>query len=274
MISYKKCTFIFAIEVIIMPELPDLQVFAKNLNSLLSGKKLLNIKVVNSKKIKDKQEELSKNLEGNILKTIYRTGKELRFQFTNDVLLGMHLMLHGSLYLFEKINENKFTIVELYFNTKGLALTDWQALANITLHPKDKKGIDALSEELNYNYLKSALQCKAKIKNVITDQDVIRGIGNAYADEILWEAKISPFSISSAVSENKIHALVKAIKSVLKNAEKQILKKHPDIITGEVRDFLKIHTKEKDQSPGGAPIKVDKKAGRITYYTDEQELFV
>ena len=183
-------------------------------------------------------------------------------------------MLHGNLYIFEKNNENKFTIVEFHFNDKGLALTDWQALASITLHPEEKKGIDALSNDLNYNYLKSVLQSKAKIKNVIIDQNVIRGIGNAYADEILWEAKISQFSISSAISENKIHALEKAIKTVLKNAEKQILKKHPDIITGEIRDFLKIHTKERDESPGGAPIKVDKKSGRITYYTDEQELFV
>lgn len=258
-----------------MPELPDLQVFAKNLNSLFSGRKLLEIKVVNSKKIKDKQEELSKNLEGKILKSVYRTGKELRFHFADDILLGMHLMLHGNLHLFEKINDSKFTITELHFNNhKGLALTDYQAMANITLKPEEKKGIDALSKDLNYDYLKCALQSKAKIKNLITDQNIIRGIGNAYADEILWEAKISPFSISSAISENKIHALEKAIKNVLKNAEKQILKKNPDIITGEIRDFLKIHTNDKNVSPGGALIKTDKKGGRITYYTDEQELFV
>ncbi|WP_018616480.1 DNA-formamidopyrimidine glycosylase family protein [Segetibacter koreensis] len=257
-----------------MPELPDLQVFSKNLNSIFAGKKLLKIKILNTKKIKDKPEDLSKNLEGNILTSVSRTGKELRFLFANGALLGMHLMLHGNLYLFEKDNENKFTVAELYFENKGLALTDWQGLANITLHPEEKKGIDALSNQLNYDYLKRALQCKAKVKNVITNQDVIRGIGNAYADEILWEARISPFSICSAISENKIHALEKAIKTVLKNAEKQILKKHPDIITGEIRDFLKIHTKEKDVSPDGAVIKADKKGGRITYYTDEQELFL
>lgn len=257
-----------------MPELPDLQVFSKNLNSLFGGKKLLQIKVINDKKLKDNQVELSKNIEGIILKSVYRTGKELRFRFKNGVLLGMHLMLHGNLYLFEKHNENKYTIVELYFKDKGLALTDFQELANIKLNPEEKKGIDALSEELNYSYLKAVLQSKAKIKNLITNQDVIRGIGNAYADEILWEAKIHPTSISSAISENKIAALEKAIKNVLVNAEEQILKKHPDIITGEIRDFLRIHTTEKKVSPGGAFIRVDKKSGRSTYYTDEQELFV
>lgn len=256
-----------------MPELPDLQVFAKNLNSIFKGKKLLELKIINGKKIKDNEAELNKSLAGGILKSVYRTGKELRFLFGNKTLLGMHLMLHGNLYIFDKKNENKFTVAEFYFNNKGLALTDWQAIATVSLNPEERKGIDALSNDLNYHYLKSALQSKAKIKNLITDQNVIRGIGNAYADEILWEAKISPFSISSAISENKVHALEKAIKHVLKNAEDQILEKHPNIITGEIRDFLKIHTKEKDTSPGGAPIKVDKKAGRATYYTDEQELF-
>lgn len=258
-----------------MPELPDLQVFAKNLNAALSGKALKSIKIVNGKKIKDTQPELSENLEGKVLQSVYRTGKELRFQFENGLLLGMHLMLHGNLYLFEKKNENKFSIVEFYFeNGKGLALTDWQETANIKLHPEEKKGMDALSKDLNYDYLQTALQSKAKIKNILTDQDVIRGIGNAYADEILWEAKIHPFSISGAISENKIHCLKEAIKRVLTNAEKQILKKHPDIITGEVRDFLKIHTKDKKESPSGGLIKVEKKSGRITYYTDEQELFI
>lgn len=122
-----------------MPELPDLQVFSKNLNSIFNGKKLLQIKVVNDKKLKDKQAELTESLEGNILTAVYRTGKELRFPFSNNVLMGMHLMLHGNLYLFEKHNENKFTIVELHFENKGLALTDWQEMANIKLNPEEKK---------------------------------------------------------------------------------------------------------------------------------------
>jgi formamidopyrimidine-DNA glycosylase len=82
------------------------------------------------------------------------------------------------------------------------------------------------------------------------DQHVIRGIGNAYADEILWDAGISPFSISNKIPGKKIDALVKSIKSVLKEAEKEIVKRDPGIISGEVRDFLKIHNAKKTHSPG------------------------
>lgn len=105
------------------------------------------------------------------------------------------------------------------------------------------------------------------------DQKNIKGIGNAYADEILWDSLIDPSSVSNRIPDNKIKALAKSVKTVLLNAIKQILKTHPDIISGEVRDFLNIHNSKKKQSPGDAPIKQKMIGGRKTYYTDEQELF-
>jgi formamidopyrimidine-DNA glycosylase len=234
-----------------MPEAPDLQVFAKNLNRLFAGRKLLRINIIHAKSVKDTASALDATLKGNELAEVYRSGKELRFRFSNDAVLGMHLMLHGKLYEFMEKNEQKNTLVELYFEGKGLALTDYQRYANIQLQPEDKKGIDTLAKELDYSYLKKALQSKSNIKTRITNQDVIRGIGNAYADEILWQAKIAPMSASNKIPDEKIKALAKAIKRVLENAEKEILKTHPDIIAGEVRDFLTIHNSKKEKSPTG-----------------------
>ena len=73
--------------------------------------------------------------------------------------------------------------------------------------------------------------------------------------------------------DTKIKALAKSIKKVLHRAEKEILKTHPNIISGEVRDFLNIHNSKKKLSPTGAPIEKKITAGRKTYYTNEQELF-
>jgi formamidopyrimidine-DNA glycosylase len=186
----------------------------------------------------------------------------------------MHLMLTGDLFLFEKTNNHKSTIVELLFsNGKGLALTDKMQKAHIKLNPEDKKGIDALDKGLSFTYLKGIFNSRAGVKNVLLDQDRIRGIGNAYADEILWQARISPFSKANAIPDEKIKELVKAIKSVLKDAISKITKYHPDIIQGEVRDFLKIHSKDKTESPTGAPIQIEKKGMLKTYYTDEQKLY-
>jgi len=257
-----------------MPELPDLQVFSKNLTKHFGGKKLQHLKVVNAAKLKDSQAALKKALDGAKLQEVYRSGKELRFQFDNNEVLGLHLMLNGELKLFDAENDHKNTIVELLFsNDKGIAVTDWQGLANIKLNPKDKEGVDALSSELDYKFLSELLQTRTVIKTLLMDQKKIRGIGNAYADEILWEAGISPFSKSNKIPLDKVKALAKAIRSVLHHAEKEILQKMPDLISGEVRDFLVIHNSKKKESPKGGLILTRMAGGRKTYYTNEQELY-
>jgi formamidopyrimidine-DNA glycosylase len=256
-----------------MPELPDLQVFSSNLDKALAGKKLKKITIENKKKLKNDVAEF-KDLEGEALKKVYRQGKELYFEFGKNIL-AMHLMLRGQLYFFEKKNTHKYTIIELLFDDdSGLALTDFQGAANAHLNPKESDALDAMDTKMNAAYLKEKLSSKRTvIKTLLLDQHVIRGIGNAYADEILWEAGISPFSIANKIPADKIKELAKAIKKVLKDGEQQIKKEKPDIISGELRDFLKIHNSHKTHSTSGAKIQQKTIGGRKTYFTDEQELY-
>jgi formamidopyrimidine-DNA glycosylase len=255
-----------------MPELPDLQVFSKNLCKRLNGKTLKKIYVPYPKRLNVPANEFKKRLEGKKLTDIRRVGKELYFEFGSENILSLHMMLHGELYMFEKKNDHKNTIIELLFDDgTGLALTDFQKKATPTLNPKEKEAPDALSKEVSFSLLKKLLQSKATIKNLLMDQHVIRGIGNAYADEILWDSRISPLSVSNKIPDNKVKDLTRSIKRVLKDAEKQILKEHPDIIGGEVRDFLKVHNAKKKESPTGGKIIQKQVGGRRTYYTEEQE---
>ena len=255
-----------------MPELPDVEVFSKNLDKDLSGRKLIKVKVVNGGKLPDAAKTLSKNLDGKILKKIYRSGKEFRFKFEDGTILGLHLMLTGDMFLFSGKNEHHSTIAELYFEgDKNLALTDRMRNANIKLNPIDKEGVDAM--QLDFKYLKKIFDRKTIIKNILLDQDLIRGIGNGYSDEILWEARISPYSIASAIPDEKIKELVKIIPKLLNDAIDKINKSHPGIINNEVKEFLKIHRKVNEKSPTGYPIHIDTKGSRKTYYTDEQKLY-
>lgn len=257
-----------------MPELPDLQVFSSNLQQQLAGKTLDRI-TVSSKKAKTSVATFKKALEKHKLVKVYREGKELRFLFDNDHILGMHLMLHGQLHLFEKKAAQKHITTTLLFNDgSGLALTDYQGAAVPSLNPEEKQAPDALSKAMTVAYLKKKLTAtRSAIKNVLLDQHIIRGIGNAYADEILWEAGISPFSISNTIPAPAVKKLVQAIAKVLKHAEKQIRKSNPGIISGEVRDFLIIHHARKTHSPTGAVIHHKSIGGRKSYYTNEQELY-
>lgn len=255
-----------------MPEIPDIEVFSRNLKKLLAGKQVAKVKVVDGKKLKDSAKELSGALEGQKITDVFRSGKELRIQFSKNVLLGIHLMLTGDLHFFEETNERKSTIVELQFKDgTGLALIDRMKNAHVKLDPVNKAGIDAL--ELNYKTLKEILNRKAAVKNVLIDQDIIRGIGNSYSDEILWQTRISPFSKANAIPDEKIKELASTIKKVLKEATEKIYKNHPGKINSEVKEYLQIHTKKKTESPTGSPILTAERGKLLTYYTDEQVLY-
>jgi len=256
-----------------MPELPDLQVFAKNLTKLFTDKKLEKVNVTVTAKLNVSAKQLEDALEGQTLTHIDRVGKELQFTFKNGHILALHLMLHGELHLFEIKNEHRFTIIELIFeDNKGLALTDFQKAATPTLDPEKSDVPDAL--EIDLKYMEQKLSAtKSPVKTVLMDQKVLRGIGNAYADEILYDARLSPFSPSNKIPAGKIKVLLHSIKSVLENAEKAIIKHNPDIISGEVRDFLLVHKPKHKETAKGETIHQKPVGSRKTYYTDSQELF-
>jgi formamidopyrimidine-DNA glycosylase len=258
-----------------MPELPDLQAFCRNLSKKLVGKSVEKIHAVQTKRLKSPESAFQQAFQGATLTSVYRDGKEVHLKFDNGNVLGLHMMLKGQLQYFKNSNEHKFTIIELLFEDGlGLAMTDFQKQATPTLNPVAREAPDALSEKAGYKYLKAQLaSSRAAIKKLLMDQDVIRGIGNAYADEILWHARISPFSLSNKIPDDEIRKLARSIKTVFGKAEKQILKADPEIIGGEVRDFLAIHNPKKSHSPTGAKILIDESGGRKTYYTKEQQVF-
>jgi formamidopyrimidine-DNA glycosylase len=258
-----------------MPELPDLQVFSHNLSKKLVGKTVEKLHAINLKKLKTSEKDLNAAITGAVVLSVSREGKELCFTFDNGHVLAVHLMLKGQLHFWQERQDQKFKIFEFVFRDGTcLAMTDFQRQATVTLNPPPKGGVDALSEKINSQFLKEITgRSKSMIKKVMTDQHIIGGIGNAYADEILWDARISPFAVSNKIPDAALEGLAKSIKAVLKKAEKAILKAHPEIISGEVRDFMLIHHPEKTVSPTGARIQVTTLAGRKTYYTEEQKLY-
>lgn len=258
-----------------MPELPDLEVFAANLEKRFKNKTLETITVTVSKKLNVTAQALKDALEGHQLQSVSREGKTLQLHFGTGQILGLHLMLHGELKMVDHDVPPKFPIVTFHFKGgAAFALTDFQKQATPTLNPERSQVPDALSKEMTLDYLKGLLSRKrTAIKTVLMDQHLIRGIGNSYADEILWQARLSPFSIANAIPERKIKVLYQAIQDVLRQEIIMLNRVLKDDFTGEVREFLKIHNAGNTVSPTGEAILVEKKGGRKTYYTHEQELY-
>lgn len=255
-----------------MPELPDLEVFAANLEKRFKNKTLDNLEVTVSKKLNVSEKELKAALLGHQLQSVLREGKTLQLHFGGGNVLGLHLMLHGELRLVERDDEVKFKIIELHFRGENsIALTDFQRQARPTLNPEPARVPDALSDEFSISYLKQVLaKKKMAVKQVLMDQKIVRGIGNTYADEILWHARVSPFAVAKLIPESKVKDIHLAVDEVLRKEIMNLTKAIPESFNAEVYDFLKIHNPNLKESPTGQKILIDKTGGRKTYYTVEQ----
>lgn len=257
-----------------MAELPDLTVFAKTLNHHFKGHPLKSLELTVAKKLNVPEKQLKQRLEGSRLELVQREGKSLSFHFDNGNILGLHLMLRGELTLITKDNPDpKFEIIRFDFGKHGaFAVTDFLKQAKPTLNPEPITVPDALAiSQADFTELLAKKQ--VQIKTLLMDQKKIRGIGNSYADEILWEARISPLSISSAIPKRSVTRLYEAMHTVLDEAIRTISDFNGHELRGELRDNLKIHGAHLDSSPTGKPIRSEKINGRTAYFTDEQKLY-
>lgn len=254
-----------------MPELPDLAVMAKNIEKRLKDHTLKALTLHIDRKVNVDEKTFQEALVGHKVKSVFREGKELRFEIGKE-LLGLHLMLHGELKLVEKDEAVKFAVLQLDFGKDQLYLTDWQKQASVTLNPQKSLVPDALDMK-DKEFVELLTKKKSDIKTVLLDQKSIRGIGNAYADEILYDSGISPLSIAKAIPANKVEKLWRSMQSVLTDGIDQISKADPDRLTGENRDFMKIHLPKNDKTVRGEKIIVDKKGSRKSYYVESQKVY-
>lgn len=250
-----------------MPEIPDLAVMAKNLEKRLVNHTVKDVVLHISKNANATENGFYGALVNHKIKSICREGKDLHLEI-GDHILALRLMLHGELRLVVA-EFPKFPIFELDFGGMRLCLTDFQSQARPILNPDPVVVPDAL--DVSFTFFHQMLERKkSDIKTVLTDQKNIRGIGNAYADEILYDAGIAPHSIANKVPAEK---LFKSMQTVLIQAIERIGMSDPDRITGENRSFMKVHLPDKLQTPKGETILIDKKGTRKSYYVKSQSVY-
>ncbi len=257
-----------------MPELPDLEAYRRNLERHILHKQVVAATVHKPGRVNAAQQEFDGLASARIV-ALKRNGKEMWLEFDNGRLLAVHLMLEGKIEIVAPDEEVRFQIFSLEFSDATLVVSDRRGWARITLDPKMPPSPDALAPGFSFEYFRDKLQeAKSKsIKAFLIDQEIVRGIGNAYSDEILWEAKIAPESIASHLPEEVIRSLYETIRMVLLRSVEEILAIDPEVINGEIRDFMRVHHKEKETSPGGFPIKTKKIATKKSYFTEEQVLY-
>jgi len=260
-----------------MPELPDLEVFKINVFNKLTSKRLIGLDVFNQRNVNSAQTTLVGELKGRDLASINRIGKELVFDFGDKKIVAAHLMLNGEMSIVDEVDVGKisYKIFAFNFEKESLVFRDMGGLCTIKYMPAMHKTPDAFDNTFTLEYFLNIAHKKPRVnvKAFLIDQSTVKGIGNAYVDEILWAARVSPHSIVGKIPDDILAALYTSIGSVLRNAIESIKNISPDIISGEERSFLKVHNKKIKKTETGYPIIIERIASKITYYTEEQVLY-
>jgi formamidopyrimidine-DNA glycosylase len=216
----------------------------------------------------------SGDLAGEMIEDIVRRGKYLIFLLTSYKIY-VHLMLHGSIRYIQSSAEAKKSAAALLVlkNGAGIEFSEKTAKKRMAIYiiPKDEGltrienlGIEPLSEEFTVQELSKLVNSdRRQLKSFLCRQNKIAGIGNAYADEILWRAGLSPFRLSANITASEIKRLHRAIREVLEWAIQEV--KHSRRL--DKRDFLHVHGKKDGRCPRcGDTIRIVSFAQSDTFY--------
>ncbi|MCM8801009.1 MAG: DNA-formamidopyrimidine glycosylase [Candidatus Omnitrophica bacterium] len=260
-----------------MPELPEVETIKRELESAVLNKKITEIVVNNPKVIKEpKKEDFIKGIKGALIKRILRKGKLLILQLSNLKSLCIHLKLTGQLIY---PGQPKFARVSFKLSDgKFLDFRDQRLLGELRLVDDwcQLKFIKELGPEifaLTLEEFKKRLEGKkTKIKILLMDQKFISGIGNLYAAEALFRARIHPERLANTLSDKEIELLFNQIKEVLSEAIKYKGSSVDQYVqlSGQPGDYERYHrVYAREGKPClvcKSPIKRINLAGRGTYF--------
>lgn len=208
-----------------MPELPEVETIKSELAPHVVGRTFTGVTVCDAKPIKQPEpEEFCQKLVGQKISSLERRGKYLLFHLSSGEALIIHLRMTGAL-LLNPEQQDRYTRVIFHFDDGSrLAFTDRRRLGAIWLAEDAKAvtrklGPEPLEPDFTAETLARLLKKRqAPIKAVLLDQSVIAGIGNMYADEALFLARIHPLQKASSLKPQEVQKLHQAIRQVLQKA--------------------------------------------------------
>lgn len=238
-----------------MPELPEVEALADHLRRHAAGRTVDRVDVASLSVLKTFDPPLTA-LHGREVTGAHRWGKYLGLE-AGDLYLITHLSRAGWLRWSDKLNPAPLKpgkgpiALRVHLDGEGFDLTEAGTQKRLAVwlvsDPADVPGIAALGPDaltLPEAALAELLaRNTGRIKTVITDQKVIAGIGNAYSDEILHAAKVSPFATASKLTPAQVAALHQAMAAVLTDAVARSVGQQAATLKGEKRSGLQVHAR-------------------------------
>ena len=243
-----------------MPEAPDLEVIKDYLNEHARGQAIASAQVLRPTVLRPMAGDFAAELPGRTLEEFRREGKFLLCQLSEDRHLAINPMLTGAVQHCEpKARVYKRTSFVLglddgrelrYLDDRQMGMVYYVSTEQLEgIYRLEKQGVDVLAD-LPFDEFKAGLKkFRGEVKGVLTRGSFISGIGNAYSDEILFAAGISPFRKVGTLKEEELERLHRQCRAVVEDATAVLRDRMGDNIHVKIRDFLKVHGKGGEPCP-------------------------
>jgi len=252
-----------------MPELPDVTVYVERLDARLRGDVLQRVRLLNPFLLRSALPPIA-TAEGRVVRGVERLGKRIVLALDGELFLVLHLMIAGRLHWPGK--KTRGTLAFFEFENGTLSLTEAGSKRRASLHlvqgaaalkAMDPGGVEPL--EVDLAGFTSRLKAENHtLKRALTDPHLFAGIGNAYSDEILHHAKLSPIALTKDLSPEDAERLFHSTKAVLTDWIKRLRSEGiPEKVTA-FREEMAVHGRFGKPCPVcGAPVQ------RIVYAENE-----
>jgi formamidopyrimidine-DNA glycosylase len=227
-----------------MPELPDIVVYLERLAPRILGQPLVHVRLASPFVLQSVTPTIAE-VEGKRVVDLRRLGKRIVWALEEELFLVIHLMIAGRLRWKEPgaTASRKLGLAAFDFPAGSLVLTEAGSKKRASLHlvrgeaalaEHDPGGIEVLAADLT-QFRSVLLRENHTLKRALTDPRLFSGIGNAYSDEILHRARLSPVKLTQRLSEDEIGTLLRAVKATLEEwterLRRQVGAEFPDKVT-------------------------------------------
>ena len=242
-----------------MPELPDIVVYIEALQKRIVGHQIERIRVVGPSLLRTAVPPLQ-SAEGKCVLQVRRMGKRICIGLVDDLWLVLHLMIAGRLHWRESgaklvrprgLATFDFTDATLLWTEAGSQkrASLYVVAGQDDLRSLDPAGLEVLDADLDH--FSAVLQsANHTLKRALTDPQMFSGIGNAYSDEILWEARLSPMQLTQKMTAPQIEQLYTAARITLQRWIDRLRAETEDRFPEKVtafREDMAVHGKYKQQ---------------------------
>ena len=262
-----------------MPELPEVETIRSQLAPRLAGRTLVSVEILDPRLTRPIDLfEVAEELEGDSIVAVERRGKYLVVRLESGLVLLVHLRMTGS-FGFEPTSHER-AVLELDDGTR-LAYRDvrrfgtWLVLEDAELEPylAGKNGPEPLGARFTAEWLATRLAVRrAPVKAVLLDQRVVAGLGNIYADEALWRARVNPLRPAESLDPDDVRRVHRAIRAALRAGiarQGSTLSDYrtPDGSRGEMQEEFRVYGRDGLPCPRcGTTISKTRVGGRGTWY--------